>query len=174
MTFELAMHLFDYNPSTGVLTWRKDRSRTAKKGDEAGTLLQDKARRKSAPTAYKVVRYKGKKYLVHHIVWLMAYGVWPKDEIDHEDGDGCNNRIGNLRDVTHVANTRNCRKSTNNRSGVNGVHWHTGAQKWAAGIKVNGKTTHLGTYTTIEEAAAARKAADVRYGFHELHGTEKQ
>jgi len=35
---------------------------------------------------------------------------------------------------------------------------------------VDGKTIHLGRFDKFEDAVAARKAADIKYGFHPNHG----
>lgn len=41
-----------------------------------------------------------------------------------------------------------------------------------AGICIDGKTICLGSFSEIEDAAAARKKADIKYGFHKNHGRE--
>ena len=47
-----------------------------------------------------------------------------------------------------------------NTSGVRGVCWHSARRKWYARIQdVNGRVISLGYYSTIEEAAAARRRA---------------
>ena len=43
----------------------------------------------------------------------------------------------------------------NNTSGYKGVTWNKEAKKWRAQVWLNGKSIHLGTYTTAEEAYAA-------------------
>ena len=42
--------------------------------------------------------------------------------------------------------------------------------KWVAEIKVNRIKKHLGQFDTFDAAVAARKAAEVEFGFHENHG----
>lgn len=60
---------------------------------------------------------------------------------------------------------REGRPARNNTSGVRGVTWHAGTKKWQARMQVDGRTVSLGYYTTIEEAAEARrKAVEKRYG----------
>ena len=51
----------------------------------------------------------------------------------------------------------------NNTSGIRGVSWHKGLQKWQARITIKGKTVSLGYYNNIEDAAAARKEAEEKY-----------
>ncbi len=61
------------------------------------------------------------------------------------------------------------RIKTNNTSGITGVYWHKGANKWMAFIKINYKQIYLGTFTEFDEAVCARKLAEKEYGFHENH-----
>lgn len=126
---------------------------------------------------YKAIEFnynngEKKRTRVSRVVWAMTYGYWPKLEIDHIDGNPLNNRIDNLREVDHVTNGRNQRTPTNNTTGVCGVYRYRTGDKWVAAIKVNYKKIHLGLFDTIEEAAAARKEAEIKYGFHENHGRE--
>lgn len=106
----------------------------------------------------------------HRIVWAIAHGMWPKDTIDHINGDSTDNRPCNLRDVSQLDNNRNRPLPKNNTSGVHGVSMMKCNGKWRATIKAGGKHLHLGCFNTITAAAAARKAAEVKYGFHENHG----
>lgn len=50
----------------------------------------------------------------HRVVWFLHHGYWPK-EIDHINRDGRDNRIENLRDVSHHVNVMN--KSFDSKSG---------------------------------------------------------
>lgn len=65
---------------------------------------------------------------------------------------------------------RNQSLSAANTSGRTGVYWHKPLAKWRARIKVKGKHISLGLYDDINEAAAARSAAEREYGFHNNHG----
>lgn len=51
----------------------------------------------------------------------------------------------------------------NSSTGVRGVSYHKGKQKFRAYINLRGKQIALGLYDTLEEAAAARAAAEERY-----------
>ncbi len=99
----------------------------------------------------------------------MFYGTWP-DEIDHIDGNAGNNRLGNLRSVSHAENMRNRAKQMNNKSGFTGVSWNNRRSRWEAYIKLSGKKVGLGLYDTRDAAVAARVAAEQCAGFSPRHG----
>ncbi|MCL2575711.1 MAG: AP2 domain-containing protein [Defluviitaleaceae bacterium] len=52
--------------------------------------------------------------------------------------------------------------SKNNTSGVRGVSFNKRKQKWRAYIRFKGKSMHLGYFDELEDAKAARVAAEVR------------
>lgn len=88
--------------------------------------------------------------------------------VDHEDGDGLNNRRSNLRFATASQNQFNKRLNRNNTSGFKGVSYAAhapGEKKWRAKITVERKYISLGYYLTPELAAAAYdKAAQRLFG----------
>lgn len=49
-------------------------------------------------------------------------------------------------------------------AGVPGVSWDRTNRKWQAGITVGGKRRKLGTFTALDDAIAARTAAETRFG----------
>lgn len=107
--------------------------------------------------------YEGTKYkeLVHRVIWALHYGDWPK-LLDHIDRDPTNNRVENLRVANKKLNAINSGTPKNNISGVKGVSWHKGANKWTAQIKNDQKKIHLGTFEHLEDAKAARHLAENR------------
>lgn len=48
-------------------------------------------------------------------------------------------------------------------SGVRGVSYRAKKHKWEASICCQGKSYYLGSYNTLEEAVAARKAGEEKY-----------
>jgi hypothetical protein len=115
---------------------------------------------------YLRIQIGARKYLAHRLAWLWMKGRWPKDEIDHIDGDRANNRWSNLREATHTENTRNGVRRTTNTSGFKGVTLKNG--KWRATIRAEGRYIHLGYFPTADEAAAAYREASAR--FHGEYG----
>jgi hypothetical protein len=84
-------------------------------------------------------------------------------EVDHEDGDGLNNRRGNLREATRSQNTRNSRKCPGRSSKFKGVYWRKDTSKWVSKIYVFGKNLHLGNFQSETRAADTYDAAAEKY-----------
>lgn len=155
---------FRCDAGTGLLYWRISPSQRVKVGDVAGTINS---------RGYMHVQFRGEKYLAHRIIWDMLRPGPPlkhSEEIDHIDHDKLNNRISNLRVIPHIENCRNRSVNKNNISGVLGVSFHRQTGKWAVQINVKGRRKHIGLFDSIETAASARKAADIKYNYHENHG----
>lgn len=81
------------------------------------------------------------------------------DRIDN-DGDYC---PGNLRWATAREQVLNRRMSKTNTSGVVGVYWEKETNKWRAEIGTPSGPVKLGRFTSLEEAAQARKEAEKKY-----------
>lgn len=151
--------LLNYNPDTGIFTWRYSR-RGAKKGSTAGS---------NDGYGYTSIRVNSKPYGSHRLAWLYMFGAWPKNQIDHINHDRVDNRIENLREVTRQENGRNLALNKKNTSGVTGVRRK--GNQWYATIGVNGSKVRLGGFKDKFEAICARKSANNKYGFHKNHGS---
>jgi hypothetical protein len=106
--------------------------------------------------------YSGGKKLnvcMHRVIMREPDGF----EVDHEDGDGLNNRQYNLRVATHAQNMCNRRVNINNKSGLKGVSWRKESGKWVASISLNSKDKYLGLFDSPEEAHAAYCRASDKY-----------
>ena len=155
--FEYMSSRLRLDEDTGKLYWKTVMPFSNKCiGDEAGC---------TSSRGYSSIFINGKAIKAHKIVWLLTYGRWPDNNIDHIDGDTRNNKPTNLRDVCQSHNSRNRSLSTNNTSGHTGVIYHKQTGKWQAEIKVKGKKMYLGLFDTIEEALVPRLAAEIKYGF---------
>jgi hypothetical protein len=111
-----------------------------------------------------------RQMLAHRVIWALVHGEWPKDQIDHIDGDRSNNRIENLRDVPEFINRRNTARKQFTTAPYNGVTKDKRTGKWVARIHYDGLTRHVGVFEDLEEAISARKKAESENGFHENHG----
>lgn len=153
MDIERIKQLFDYDAQTGHLLWRaKGRGRV--KTRPAGTRLS---------TGYIGVVVGKRRYLAHRICWVVHFGAWPSDQIDHINGDKADNRICNLREATNAQNGKNARTPISNTSGVCGVTYDKVNRRWRSLIKVNGRQIHLGRWQSFEDAVKARKVAEQRH-----------
>jgi len=110
-------------------------------------------------------------YKSHRLAWLYMHGNFPNHQIDHIDHDRTNNKINNLRDVTHNENSKNLSISPLNKSGFTGICWCNTYMRWHARIYVNGKSIHIGYFLNKEEAINARNNANLKYKFHANHGS---
>jgi len=91
----------------------------------------------------------------------------PKDGelVDHEDGDGLNNRKANLRIAVQAQNRANSGPSKNNKIGVKGVYHDAERGKWIAKVCFDYGQEVIGRFDTITEAAAAYdERAEVLWG----------
>lgn len=128
---------------------------------------------KETKRGYRCIRFNGRCFLAHRLIWAIVYGSWPIGEIDHIDGDTSNNRISNLREVDRVGNTRNSGFRSNNTSGICGVSW-TKPGRWRSYI-VNNLGERIqkifpGTPDGKKRATAWREEKMREFDYHENHG----
>lgn len=173
LTSEVVNLLLRHDPMTGLLFWR-ERPLSMFPCERTGKIWNTRYANKEAfiSTAWHGYRSGclfNKRYSAHRLIWFMHMGSWPDGQIDHVNGIRTDNRIENLRVVSSAENARNAAMRSNNTSGVNGVQ-QSRSGKWNAFIRVDGKTRHLGRFSTLEEATAARLSANAIYGFSERHG----
>jgi hypothetical protein len=144
------IRLLSYNQETGQFHWRVNRCGMAA-GDIAGSI--------DCGHKYRRIKINERLYLAHRLAWFYINKQWPVNQIDHIDRDRSNNRISNLREATHGENMRNKPVYKNSKTGIKGVHWHKQHRKYIVSIQVNGRSKHIGLFTSLESAANARKAA---------------
>lgn len=164
LRYEEVARLFTYGRETGVLYWRiKDRN-TIRHNYVAGS-------NKGTNDGYRRVGIKGKIYQEHRIIMMLCFGHIPENaKIDHINHVRDDNRLVNLRFVTQGENLKNQSVSSKNTSGVTGVYFSKARKKYIAQIKANRQVHYLGCYNTLEEAAAARAEANLKFNFHNNHG----
>ena len=141
-TFVRVRELLSYDWTTGEFTWSVARS-----GHRAGAVAGS-----SGQDGYRTIMIDGKAYKAHRLAWLLYYGSWPVDQIDHINRVRNDNRIKNLRQATKSENQINSGIYRNNKSGYRGAHWRKATNKWVTTIRGSGKTRHLGVFTTAAEA----------------------
>lgn len=145
---DIANHLI-YIPETGEFFWKRN-------GRKAGSEWRMKG------DARLVIKFRDRGHQANRVAWLIMTGAFPAHMVDHEDGDGLNNRWLNLRQATHAQNCSNARVRRDNALGLKGVSRRKG--RYTARIQANGERRLLGYFKTPEEAHAAYCVAAV-----ELH-----
>ena len=153
------LEMLTYCPMSGRLHWRSHSRRSVQHnarwaGAPAGNLH---------PLGYLVVRTGGRRYLAHRLIWKMVHGTEP-GSIDHRNGDGTDNRLCNLRACSHAQNMRNTAGWARKHL-PKGVHLRRESGRYRAIICVDRTNHTIGTFATIEEAAAAYAEAAAR-----MHG----
>lgn len=115
---------------------------------------------------------KNQSYYAHRLAFLYVKGEFPKNEVDHINGSGIDNSWKNLRDVTPLRNAKNRRLSINNKYGLSGLRLRGG--KWEVSIRPDKTYIHLGVFDNLLDAAAARKSAELKYNYHNNHGSQRE
>jgi len=150
--------LLDYDPETGVFTWRVARRGGASLGDIAGGPNKK---------GYIKIRLDGKMYYAHRLAWLYMYGVWPTKFVDHINCVESDNRIVNLRIATRAQNMANSRKHAAGL--LKGVKRY--GDKFQARIRIDKCLMNIGVYDTQEQAHAAYcEAAQKVFGAYHRAG----
>lgn len=163
LTQERLRELLDYDPETGLFTWRVNRAGNAKAGSAAGCAHK---------CGYRQVMVDSTLYLAHRLAWFYVYNVWPPQHIDHINGVRDDNRIANLREATYSTNNQNRGLDSRNTSGYQGVYWSEQTRKWYAQLKVGNKRYNLGYFIDIADAAEARASAKEKYHTFHVHGRD--
>ena len=140
--------MLNYDPETGVFTWKVKPSRRVRVGATAG--CQDK-------DGYWQIKIEGRLYFAHRLAWLIETGSWPEHSIDHIDGARGSNKFSNLRDVAQSQNMQNQRRAmSTSKSGLLGViSPQPGKRRFAASINTGGKQRRIGWFDTAEAAHEA-------------------
>lgn len=127
----------------------------AKQGERAGS---------ETGHGYRRICIDGLRYYEHHLVWFYVHGEWV-DELDHKDGDGCNNAPDNLRPCTRTENNFNRSQRHVGESGLRGAYLDKRNLQWYSKIQIGGQVKFLGNFNTAEEAHEAFEIAAEK-----LHG----
>ncbi|MQY48232.1 HNH endonuclease [Rhizobiales bacterium RZME27] len=165
--FRVANYWFEYEPETGLVRWKRKPSGIVRVGQIAGR------KSKNGKNTYIRIKVEGKDVLAHQIAYVIHTGTLPNGPIDHENGDGTDNRFVNIRVTSFEGNAKNKRLDQRNASGVMGVSFLPRIGKWRARIGSKKKLHHIGNFDTREQAIAARLAAERDHGFHSGHGRKK-
>ncbi len=151
ITAEYLRQILHYEPDTGNF-FHKITSGQARFGQIAGCPRKQ--------DGSWVMSVDGRTYHRNRLAWFYVTGEWPKNEIDHKNGDRSDDRFVNLREATHAQNAVNRGASKNSKTGIKGVYPTAEGR-----FQVQCSKRHVGSYRTIGEARVARIKAET-----EAHG----
>lgn len=165
--------LLRYEPETGKLYWlerppemfeleRLGKAWNTRWAGKEGLATRDR-------DGYLRGDILGGSFFAHRVAWALTHGDWPTEQIDHINGQRDDNRLANLRCVSHAENQRNRSRRRDNAAGRTGVYWYKAYAKWTAAIGVDGRLIFLGYFDRFEDAVAAREAAEIEHGYHPNH-----
>lgn len=80
--------LLNYDPVTGVMTWKNPPSTRVKPGSVAGY---------TGPLGFRQIGLHGEKYYAHRLIHVLMTGRWPKGPIHHANGNHDDNCWRNIR-----------------------------------------------------------------------------
>lgn len=150
---------FVYDESSiSYLRWKVDRYAGGRKlvsaGDEAGTI---------GGVAYYRIQLRGKLTYNHIVIWEMHNGPVPDGlEVDHEDRNGLNNKIGNLRLTTKSVNCRNRRLRSDSSTKINAVNRRERVLP-SGSVHV----CWIGRYVTLDRKRLYKEFSVAKYGEEE-------
>jgi hypothetical protein len=146
----------------GQLFW----SAGCNKGKEAGSLR---------PDGYRIINKFRVQYYAHRIIWCLHRGDIPDGmHVDHINGNRSDNRIENLRMVQIAENNKNVSVRGSSRTGVHGIQLNDKHGNFTARIRIHRSLITLGTFSCLLDAVAARKSAELKFGFHPNHGRQSK
>lgn len=147
-----------YDKDTGLFFWKRVHPGIPT-GGRAGSV--------NNVTGYLSIRIGGHNYYCHRLAWLYEFGYFPENGLDHINNSRSDNRITNLREVSHSCNMKNTGMLRNNKTGVKGVRWHSRDSVWRAEIQNNKHTYFLGQSKEFHEAVFLRLAAEQCLGWED-------
>jgi|HubBroStandDraft_6_1064221.scaffolds.fasta_scaffold04429_5 hypothetical protein len=146
LTQDALRRIIDYDPDTGIFTWRIQARPQTSVGSRAGYPKEH---------GYRVIGIGQREYYEHRLAWLYTVGTWPRAQIDHINMDRADNRWVNLREATQGENHRNKRAYKNNTSGFKGVFFHKPTAKYLGIVTRDGVSYSTRYFAEPEQANAA-------------------
>jgi hypothetical protein len=143
--------LLNYDPETGVFTWRPRENPSQSNWNERWS--GKRAGTKSS-FGYRDICLNSAVYKEHRLAFLWMTGRWPEADIDHVDMNRDNNAWLNLREASRSQNHGNRKVRRDSATGVKGVYYDKKLNKYVAYIKLTGGKKHLGCFVNQSDAAA--------------------
>lgn len=158
---EYLVRHYRYDPSTGVVSRNE---RPVGSGKIVGSIR------------YLRTIVRGRNLYIHRLCWRLHYGHWPSQSIDHKNGDGCDNRLDNLRLASTSSNMKNKRTYRVARDlpvGITSKETCYGTA-YRAQVGVNGRCTKSRTFYDLDDAVKERQRMLSENGYHPLHSLDRR
>jgi len=99
LSYEEVFEKLDYDPGTGIFTWKIDAAKNVKAGSIAGTFKSSAKRKKTGEQLkYLYIKITHYEFTASRIAWLLTYKVWPDFNVLFADGNPTNLKIENLKE----------------------------------------------------------------------------
>lgn len=155
--------ILHYDCDSGLFT----RLYSKKNPKLVGNIAGYKHKMVESGKTYIDIKIGRRAYRAHRLAFLFMIGKFPDKDVDHNDGDGTNNKWTNITQATKLENAKNHKLRCDNNSGVVGVYWDKVCAKWSAQVS----NKRLGRFADFFEACCARKSAELKHDYHKNHGT---
>lgn len=148
LTQQEIKNILNYDPETGIFTWKVNRGPHKTKGKLAG--FKDAA-------GYSTIKINCIGYKAHRLAWIYMTGSWPKELIDHKNMDRFDNRWKNIREAKRYQNKLNSKVRKDSELGVKGVTKckNLRTNPFCARIFINKKSVNIGFFPTVKQAKEA-------------------
>ncbi len=158
LTHDYLISILSYDETSGEFWW-KERAQGRRMNKPAGSVGHGGKYR-------EIILHGIGRYLEHRLAWFYVHKKWPKELIDHIDGDGLNNRLSNLREATNSQNATNRHThdlvgirirdydKIRKRKGYQGLRTRTTGRK---PYVVLFRNKFISAHETLEEARAVRQ-----------------
>ncbi len=156
--------VLDYDPVAGTLVWKVDVGKRIKRGQNVGNL---------AGNSRLYLQVDGERFLAHRVVWFLFHGRWPIENLSAKDEDYTNLKIDNFVELSALETAQKGGGKSPGVSGVRGVAWDKGRQRWTVKIVHGYDQIYIGRYADLEEAKTAYAEAIKMRGLCEKKLSEK-
>ena len=148
----------DSEDSSNIYGWRETKTKPSYWLKRKITKNTDR----SGYSKYTIKTKNNKSYILSRVIYKAHNPEWDIEDssdtnrIDHININSLDNRIENLRVVTHQQNMWN-------RANTKGYGWSKFHNKWETQIRFNNRNIHLGYFTEEADARQAYLTAKEKY-----------
>ena len=162
LTSEYLHKYFIYNKKYSVLIWKIQQwNNMLYRGIKCAGSVNN--------SGYLMIEIGKGIYGAHRLIWLYLYDKWPDNFIDHINGNTLDNRLDNIRDVTHQENQQN--RIEHRNGNLVGANYIVRSKTWESAITFNKIRYRLGHYNT---AKLANEAYTIAYTLLKSGITDKK